>query len=245
MSAAGSSDPDAEDVLTYAWSFGDGGTATGVAASHSYAQDGVYSVHLVVTDSRGLVNETTSTATVGNVAPSIAPFATATLLPGETYAAAGSFSDPGADSWNATVDYGDGSGVAALPLSGKSFTLSHTYLAPGVFTVTVRVTDDDVTSTRMRMVTVLTPGQAVQNALLLVQQLDAAGTLNRGNANSLAAKLDAAAQQLGHGNATAAANQLRSLLNELDALERSGRLSAADALPLRTLIGRLLASLAT
>ena len=49
----------------------------------------------------------------------------------------GSFTDPGADTWTATVDYGDGSGVQALTLTDKTFNLSHTYADNGSYTVTV------------------------------------------------------------------------------------------------------------
>ena len=45
------------------------------------------------------------------------------------------------DSWFATVDYGDGSGTQTLELTGKMFTLRHTYDNDGVFQVTVTVTD--------------------------------------------------------------------------------------------------------
>jgi len=46
---SGSSDPDG-DVLTYAWDFGDGGTATGSLATHTYAAGGSFDVTLMVTD---------------------------------------------------------------------------------------------------------------------------------------------------------------------------------------------------
>ena len=39
--------------LTYAWSFGDGGTATSAAPTHNYGSLGVYSVRLIVTDANG------------------------------------------------------------------------------------------------------------------------------------------------------------------------------------------------
>ena len=56
----------------------------------------------------------------------------------------GAFTDPGADTWTATVDYGDGSGAQPLPLNpDKTFNLSHFYADNGTFTVTVTVTDDD------------------------------------------------------------------------------------------------------
>ncbi len=67
----------------------------------------------------------------------------ATVRTGSTLTGHGSFVDPGADTWTATVNYGDGGGAAALTLNGKSFALSHVYAAAGTYTVSVTVTDDD------------------------------------------------------------------------------------------------------
>jgi hypothetical protein len=242
MSAAGSVDFNGS-IVSYEWTFGDGSTGSGVSTSHVYAQDGVYTVRLVVTDNDGLTDAILSTAVVVNVAPAIASFAGATLLPGETFSRAGTFTDPGSDTWSATVDYGDGSGVNPLALSGKSFTLSHTYPAAGTFTVTVRVSDDDATSMRTQTVTVITPLVGVQNALQFIDQLVMAGKVSAGNANSLQSKLDAAAKQIERGNSTPAISQLGAALNEIDAMERSGRLSAADAASLRDLVRRVQTSL--
>jgi DNA/RNA endonuclease G (NUC1) len=242
MSGAASSDPDG-DALTYLWSFGDGAAATGPNVSHTYAQDGNFSVRLIVRDIRGLEDTVTTTAAIANVAPVIASFAGATLLPGETYAASGSFADPGSDPWTATVDYGDGSGVTSLALAGKTFALTHTYATAGSFTVTVRVSDDDVTSTRTATVTVLTPAQGLGNAIALVDALAEAGTIEPGNANSLRTKLEGARRSLDGGTTAAALGKLQALLNELDALVRSGRLSETDARPLRTLVERVVESI--
>ena len=65
-----SSDPNG-DNLTYAWDFGDGGTATGVTASHVYGIAGAYLVTLTVTDdgSPSLSNSATTSATVVNLIP--------------------------------------------------------------------------------------------------------------------------------------------------------------------------------
>jgi len=49
FNGSGSSDPDG-NALSYAWDFGDGGTATGVTASHTYAGAGNYIATLTVTD---------------------------------------------------------------------------------------------------------------------------------------------------------------------------------------------------
>jgi len=46
---SGSSDPDG-DLLTYAWAFGDGGSATGAMPVHSYTAVGVYDLCLTVND---------------------------------------------------------------------------------------------------------------------------------------------------------------------------------------------------
>jgi hypothetical protein len=62
---------------------------------------------------------------------------------GSLFSQGGSFTDPGADTWTATVDYGDGSGSQTLALVGKNFTLSHTYADNGTYTVKIRVNDDD------------------------------------------------------------------------------------------------------
>jgi len=51
-------DPDG-DVLTYAWAFGDGSTATGPTPTHIFAENGAYSVGLTVSD--GQLNGTAST----------------------------------------------------------------------------------------------------------------------------------------------------------------------------------------
>jgi len=242
LSSAGSSDPDG-DALSFAWDFGDGATASGAAVSHTWTQNGSYTVTLVATDILGLTSTVTTTATIANVAPVIAAFSGATLLPGETYSASSSFIDPGADSWNATVNYGDGTGTSPLGLSGMSFSLSHVYTTPGTFTALVSVSDGDDVSTASATVTVMTPVQGIAAAQALVQSLNAGGSLNNGNANSLLVKLNAASASLKQGQAGAAVNQLEALLNDVDALVSSGRLSAADADALRVMVGRVIQSI--
>jgi PKD repeat protein len=61
----GSSSSDAEGPLaSYAWNFGDGQTATGAKASHTFAAAGEYPVTLTVTDAAGLTGTVTRTVTV-------------------------------------------------------------------------------------------------------------------------------------------------------------------------------------
>src|SRR4029079_13195162 len=126
FSATGSLDPNGS-IASYAWDFGDGSVGAGETVSHIYTQDGVYVVRLTATDNDGLTDTVTVSVTVTNVAPvlSTLPDATATL--GAAYPVAGTFTDPGADSWTATVDWGDGSSPSTVTTSSRSFSLSHTY----------------------------------------------------------------------------------------------------------------------
>ncbi len=83
----GSASADSDGTIaSYAWTFGDGTTGTGVAPAHGYATAGTYAVSLVVTDNRG----GQSTAWTGSVtvtapnAPAISSVASA-----HSYAASG------------------------------------------------------------------------------------------------------------------------------------------------------------
>ena len=68
VDAAGSADSDGT-VTAYAWNFGDGTTATGPTASHTYAAGGTYHVTLTVTDDDGATGTTGQDVTV--VAPPV------------------------------------------------------------------------------------------------------------------------------------------------------------------------------
>ena len=62
FSGSGSNDPDGS-IASYAWTFGDGGTASGVSASHTYTTVGTYTARLTVTDNRGGTGSTTTSIT--------------------------------------------------------------------------------------------------------------------------------------------------------------------------------------
>lgn len=221
----GSTDPDA-DFLTYAWDFGDGTGATEVTPTHTYMDNGVFQVTLTVTDPEGLSSAVVTSATISNVSPTIGAIDGATVLQGEDYTSAGAFTDPGADAWAASVDYGDGSWVQPLTLVGSAFTLSHGYAAPGIYTVTVTINDDDGgVGIGQASVAVQSPQQAIGSLLTSIASLADVGALSPGNAQSLSATLKAARDRLDAGNPRAAANQLRAFINQAYALVSAGNLS--------------------
>ena len=135
VDGTGSSDPDGS-VASYAWSFGDGGSASGVTATHRYAAGGTYAVSLTVTDDKGATDTTTRQVAVS--APNAAPRATAVVTAnGLTINANGSSStDPDGTIASHAWTFGDGD-------SSSLADASHTYAAAGTYDVTLTVTDDD------------------------------------------------------------------------------------------------------
>ncbi|MEC5180194.1 PKD domain-containing protein [Arthrobacter sp. CG_A4] len=79
VDGAASADPDGT-ISGYAWNFGDGGTATGATASHSYAAAGTYTVTLTVTDNGGATGTTTRSVTVAPAGGALARDAFARTL---------------------------------------------------------------------------------------------------------------------------------------------------------------------
>ncbi|MFD3443753.1 PKD domain-containing protein [Microbacteriaceae bacterium 4G12] len=138
VDAADSADSDGS-IQSYAWDFGDGGSATGVTAVHRYAAAGTYTVRLTVTDDDGSTGTSTSTVTVAplppeNVAPVASFSAEASELSLAVDASGSSDSDGSIQSY--AWDFGDGG-------TATEATASHRYAAAGTYTVTLTVTDDD------------------------------------------------------------------------------------------------------
>ena len=139
--SVGSSDPDGS-IASYAWEFGDGGTASGAAVSHVYTTAGNYTAKLTVTDDSGLTGSVTQLIEVSvpvNQAPTAAFVATPDSGPRPLVVGLdGSGSaDPDGSIVSWSWDFGDGSPV------GSGETTSHTFAASAVpYTVSLTVTDD-------------------------------------------------------------------------------------------------------
>lgn len=78
VDAAASSDPDGT-ITDYAWTFGDGSTAAGVTAGHTFAGAGSYTIGLTVTDDDGVTAAASRTVRVDKQA-SLPPLADASRL---------------------------------------------------------------------------------------------------------------------------------------------------------------------
>ena len=185
-----------------------------------------------------------SSLSIANVAPALAPFAGATLLVGERYSTSGSFTDPGTDPWNATVDYGDGSGASALALSGQSFTLDHRYTGAGSFDVAVSIDDGDAAVTGHATVLVESSLQGIAHLLDNVDALGGpGGPLGRGEINSLEAKLQNANRLLSEGRKIPAAALVGAFVLEMDALVVTRRLPLETVQPINAYARRVIRSI--
>jgi large repetitive protein len=124
------------------------GTIT--AQSHTYADNGTYTVTVKVTDKDGGCGTKTFTVTVANVPPTVTPPANQASNEGtSTSFNLGSFTDPGAEGtsgWTVDVDWGDATANTTFQV-GSTGTIAakyHTYDdGPATRTVKVTVTDKD------------------------------------------------------------------------------------------------------
>ena len=160
VSVDGSASADLEAAIaSYAWTFGDGATGTGVTTSHSFASAGTYDISLTVTDAGGLTATVTRQVTVIAAPPvNTPPTAAFTANVADLTAgfdAAGS-SDAEGQIASYTWAYGDGT-------SGSGATSQHVYGLPGTYSVMLSVTDaGGLTGSASRSVTVTAPALAVR-----------------------------------------------------------------------------------
>jgi PKD repeat protein len=134
-------------ITSYAWTFGDGNTASGTTATDGFAAAGTYPVTLTVTNAQGQTGTSTQQVSVAQ-APT-ASFADYCTALGCTFDASASTA-PGSSIVSYAWAFGDGSTGTTGP---GSPTTTHNYPAAGTYTVTLTVTSSvggtDTTSSQV------------------------------------------------------------------------------------------------
>lgn len=130
------------------WDLDGDGTfeAEGEAVSHTWPDNGTYTVSVRAIDEAGNQAEAPVKVEIANVAPDLDAPDDQTVPAGEEAdLELGTFYDPGADApWSVQVDWGDGSDQEITANDAGSLgDAAHTYAAPGTYTVSLTVTDKD------------------------------------------------------------------------------------------------------
>lgn len=140
FTGAGSLAAPGRTIVRYEWSFGDGATGSGVETSHVYTTAGSYRAVLTVTDNAGRVGVADALIVVGSTNPTAAYVVSPTQpRAGQTisFNASASTAGPGRTIVSYAWDFGDGTSG-----TGVQFSKAGGYTAPGTYTVTLVVTDD-------------------------------------------------------------------------------------------------------
>jgi len=140
----GSASTDSEGAInSYTWDFGDGGSASGAVVNYTYRTAGTFNAMLTVTDQGGL-SDTISTPVIlsgSNGGSNTLPTAVIKSSASKGYAPltvsfdAGDSSDMDGNIENYIWSFGDGT-------ISTNANVTHTFLQPATYTVTLKVKDD-------------------------------------------------------------------------------------------------------
>jgi PKD repeat protein len=122
-------------INAWAWNFGDGTHGSTAQVSHHFAAPGTYTVALTVTDANGLTSSTTRAINVS--APNVAPTAAFSTSCVDLVC---TFTDRSTDTDGTVVSWNWSNGVGGTATTRSA---SFTFAAPGTYTVTLTVADDD------------------------------------------------------------------------------------------------------
>ncbi len=130
------------NIVSYAWTFGDGTAGTGVRPTHTYSVAGNYNVVLTVTDDQG--TKASTAPTIVGVVQALDPTASFTISPTDPLVG----DDVHFDGSPSTTPIGTGRTIASYewnfgdgtpPGSGK--TVSHKYTKAGTYVIVLNVRD--------------------------------------------------------------------------------------------------------
>jgi len=126
-------------VSSFAWDFGDGGSASGKTVTHTFFTVANFVVSLTITDSLGRVQTVSHTVPVGQGQLPVASFVASPASPivnqQINFNGTGSTAEPGHRIVSFAWNFGDGT-------FGSGDVVTHAFSQAGTFTVTLQVTDD-------------------------------------------------------------------------------------------------------
>ncbi|MBF0099538.1 MAG: PKD domain-containing protein [Desulfobacterales bacterium] len=166
-------------IVSYSWTFGDGGTASGSTTTHTFTQVGTYTVKLTVTDNKG-ATATHSISIQIQEPPNTPP--SATILTPTTNAKyivnqSVSFQGSGTDSDGSIVSYSWTFGDGGTALGS---TTTHTFTQIGTYTVKLTVTDNkSATATYSISIQIQEPPNTPPSATISSPTNNASFTLNQ------------------------------------------------------------------
>ena len=121
----------------YSWSFGDGGTASGVTVTHTYAEGGSYDFAVTLSGEDGATATAHDSLALNR--PPVASFTVACEGVSCIFDWSASY-DPEGGQLDVNWSFGDGGG-GLDPVEGRPHAGRHVYPAPGTYTAAIRVTD--------------------------------------------------------------------------------------------------------
>lgn len=141
--ASDSYDPDKNDlVVKFHWKFGDGKESFEADTSHSYSEEGLYTISLEIWDRHGRSTiNMNHTVLVFNRAPIVSLNLKSEGEVGKPVKMSASAEDPDGEDVEFYWDFGDSSSDRVLDWSDNN-SVTHIYEEPGTYTVFVEVRDD-------------------------------------------------------------------------------------------------------
>ncbi len=151
--SGGFTDPGVFDQHSLQWDFGDGTPPVGgtLSPTHTYGDNGIYTVTLLVTDNDGKAGMDTLSVSVHNAAPVITGLISDSPSNGEIHFR-GVFVDKGwLDGHSGTFAFGDGTATAAgkvaeengQPDATGTISAAHIFQEEGMYTTYLSIADDD------------------------------------------------------------------------------------------------------
>jgi len=134
----------AADTVTVTWDFGDGTTDVGASVSHTYADDGTFSIVVTATDEDGGSATLTGSSIIANVAPVLTSSPPVNAVQGALYTYAPTVTDPGDEVFAWTLSPGAPAAMTLDPSTGSiEWTPTYADSLVGSFSLVLTVDDGD------------------------------------------------------------------------------------------------------